>query len=314
MDLVIMAAGMGSRFGGLKQVEPMNENGEFILDYSVFDAIATGFDRVVFIIKEENYDLFRDTVGKRIENKIKVEYVFQKTTDIPAGFTVPEGREKPWGTGHAILACKDVVKSNFAVINADDFYGRDALRIVADFFNKKKCKFIECLKGLCGKKSADYVLVGYRVKNTMTENGSVKRGVCFLDKKDRLSGLVESVVERDANGNILASPLDGTTPFEIPEDRMVSMNLWGFTPKVFEILEREFTPFLEKGIKENPLKCEFLLPMIIQDAVANKEVSVEVVETSSVWFGVTYKEDKPTVVAALKKMAEDGEYPKNLWQ
>lgn len=301
MDLVIMAAGMGSRFGGLKQIEPMDEEGNFIIDYSIFDAIRCGFDRVVFIIKEENYNDFVETVGKRVESRIKVEYVFQRLQNIPAQFLVPKDRVKPWGTGHAILACKDVVKGDFVIINADDFYGYDAFRVASEFIKNKNRKSIP-----------EYALVGYKVKNTLSENGSAKRGVCVVEN-DMLKHLDESSVEK-VDGKIIASPLDGSKSFEIDEDRVVSMNMWCLDESIFTELEREFIPFLQKNLKENPLKCEYLMPTIISDMIEEGRATTIVKDTSAVWYGVTYKEDKDGVVNALKNMKADRVYPQKLWE
>ena len=312
MELVIMAAGMGSRFGGLKQVEPMNDNGEFIIDYSIFDAIRSGFDKVVFIIKEENYDLFRDTVGKRIEDKIKVEYVFQKLEDIPEGFKVPEGREKPWGTGHAILACRNVVKDDFIIINADDFYGRDAFKTAAEFItSKNKCKLKKIFKKLFCKKD-DFALIAYEVQNTISDNGATKRGVCS-EENGLLSHIEECSVEKK-NGKIFATPLDTTNTKQITKKQLVSMNMWCFTPRLFKYLEKDFATFLAANVEKNPLKCEYLIPTIIDDMSNKKLVKVYIKHTTAKWYGVTYKEDKPFVVNALKQMTNSGEYPQNLWK
>ena len=299
MTLVIMAAGMGSRFGGLKQVEPVGPNGEFILDYSVYDAIRAGYDKVVFIIKEENYELFRDTVGKRIESKIDVEYVFQKIEDVPEGVKVPESRVKPWGTSHAILTAKNVVNGPFTVINADDFYGFDPFNKIKEFFDKES-------------DPNKYSMIGYIVRNTMTENGSVKRGICTEDENGYLTGLVESSIE-DVNGTVIATPLeDNDTKFEVADDALVSMNFWGFQPSIFEYLEDEMIDFFEKH-KNDLDSCEFLIPNSVFKRIDEKKVSVKVLDTDEKWYGVTYKEDKPDLVNAINKMIEDGKYPKDLW-
>ena len=292
MDLVIMAAGMGSRFGGLKQIEPIDEYGNFIIDYSIFDAIRFGFDRVVFIIKEENYDIFRSTVGKRVENKIKVEYVFQR------GLSVNPTRVKPWGTAHAILSCKDVVKDNFAVINADDFYGEDAFRKVSEY-----------LKTL-DKSSNDYALIGYVAQNTLSENGSAKRGICEV-KDGYLTKIVESSVEK-VNNKILATPLLGGETFEVRDDQTVSMNMFAFTPELFKHLERGLGEFLNEN-QDNLEKCEYLIPEVIETLVKTNKASVKIVNTSAVWYGVTYKEDKENVVSSIKNLVKSGVYPEGLW-
>ncbi len=299
MTLVIMAAGMGSRFGGLKQVEPVGPNGEFILDYSVYDAIKAGYDKVVFIIKEENYDLFRSTVGKRIESKIKVEYVFQSLKDVPSGVLVPKERVKPWGTSHAILACKNVVKEPFMVINADDFYGFDPYVKIKTFFEEKH-----------GDNA--YAMVGYKVKNTLSQNGAAKRGICSKSSDGYLMNLVESSVE-EVNNKIVATPLeDEENSFEVKDDTLVSMNVFGFTPTIFNYLEDEMDGFF-KNNKDKLDKCEFLIPSSVAKRIKERKVSVKVLDTSERWYGVTYKEDKQELVDAINEMVKIGKYPKNLW-
>lgn len=292
MDLVIMAAGMGSRFGGLKQVEPIDKNGNFIIDYSIYDAIKAGFDKVVFIIKEENFDLFRQTVGKRVENKIKVEYVFQK------GLNIMPNRIKPWGTAHAIMCCKDVVKENFAIINADDFYGFDAFKTAANF-----------LKNI-DKNSTNFGLVGYQAQNTITPNGATKRGVCSVENSV-LKNIVESTLEL-ADGKIFAAPLGEENKKEISPETTVSMNMFCFTPMLFEHLTQKLPVFLEKN-KQNLEKCEFLIPEVVDNLIKEKKANVQVLQTSAVWQGVTYKEDKPKVVAEIQKLVDNNQYPKELW-
>ena len=295
MTLVIMAAGMGSRFGGLKQIEPMDEYGNFIIDYSIYDAIRVGYDKVVFIIKKENYDIFRDTIGKRIENKIKVEYVFQELNDLPKGYDVCLERVKPWGTGHAILSCKNVINEPFTIINADDFYGLDAYKKASEFISKN---------------NGDYAMTGYAVKNTITENGKVKRGVCYIS-----NGYVVKIVESEieyTNNKYIATPLNGDDSFEISSDTIVSMNMFTFTPKIFDFLEKEFPKFLDKN-KDNILKCEFLIPDLVFKQMKEENVKVEVLNTNSKWLGVTYKEDKNNVVNKLKELVDSGEYKKGLW-
>ena len=296
LTLLIMAAGMGSRFGGLKQIEPFGPNGEFIIDYSIYDAIKAGFNKVVFIIKEENYDIFRETVGKRIEDKVKVEYVFQKLSDIPEGYTLPDTRVKPLGTGQAILASKNVINEPFAVINSDDFYGRDAYMVIADF--------------LKGTSDNSYGLVGYQVKNTLTENGSVKRGVITADN-DNLTGIIESSIIEE-NGVITASPLDGRESFNMNSNDLVSMNMLGFTPTLYPYLEKKLVEFLDKN-KDDLSSCEFLIPDVLTDAIKEGYAKTKVLSTTAKWEGVTYKEDKDGVVKAIRKLIDEGEYPENLW-
>lgn len=297
MELVIMAAGMGSRFGGLKQIEPVHSNGEFILDYSIYDAIKCGFDKVVFIIKEENYSLFRDTIGKRIEDAIEVSYVFQKNDNVPEWVKLPNERTKPLGTGHAILCCKDVVKENFLVINADDFYGRDAFLVASQFIKNMK-------------NENEFAMVGYKVGNTLTENGSVKRGVCE-SVNGFLSKLTESTVSIE-NGKIICKPLNGSSEFEAYDDTLVSMNMFIFTPKIFDYLEEDFVKFF-KDNESDLSKCEYLIPDVVFDLIKRKLVTVSVLKTDAVWQGITYKEDKDALVDGLNKLVNDNVYPDKLW-
>ena len=301
MTLVIMAAGMGSRFGGLKQIEPIDEYGNFIIDYSIYDAIKEGFTKVVFIIKKENYDIFRDTVGARVEKYIDVEYAFQELDKLPNGYSVPEGRVKPWGTGHAILCCKDMVHENFAIINSDDFYGRDAFRVIANFLkeNKKDSEY------------AEYAMAGYLVKNTLTKNGSVKRGICQV-KDGYLTKLIESKIERTDRG-LVASPLEGGEEFIVDDNDTVSMNMFGFTPQIFNYLEERFPSFLDEHIEQID-SCEYLIPTIVFEEINAKKARVEVLNTSAVWQGITYREDKEKVVSEIKKLVDAGEYPEGVWQ
>ena len=297
LTLVILAAGMGSRFGGLKQVEPIGPNGEFIIDYSIYDAIRAGFTKVVFIIKKENYDLFRETIGSRIEDKIKVEYAFQDINDIPNVIDIPSNREKPWGTGHAVLAARNVVEGNFVMINSDDFYGKDAYLKIKEFFDNNDDP--NC-----------YSMVAFRVANTMTENGSVKRGVCESEN-GYLTNIIESSIERVEN-DIVASPLDGREKFNVEENALVSMNFFGFTPKMFDTLKVGLEEFLINN-KEDLSKCEYLIPDVVFEEIKNGK-KVKVLESTDKWLGVTYKEDKPFVVDNIKKLIEKGEYPYDLWK
>ncbi len=301
MTLVIMAAGMGSRFGGLKQIEPIDEYGNFIIDYSIYDAIKVGFTKVVFIIKKENYDIFRDTVGKRVEKYIDVEYVFQELDVLPSGYSVPEGRVKPWGTGHAILCCKDTVKENFAIINSDDFYGRDAFRVIAEFLKNNNEE----------SEVSKYAMAGYMVKNTLTENGAVKRGVC-QQENGYLTKLIESSIER-VDGKLMATPLEGGEPFLVDPDDLVSMNMFGFTPKLFKCLEEEFPKFLDSH-KDDIEKSEFLIPSVVFDEISKGHATVKVLETTAVWQGITYREDKDKVVREIKALVDNGEYPEGVWE
>ena len=298
MQLVILAAGMGSRFGGLKQMEKMDEAGNFLLDYSVYDAKRAGFDSVIFIIKKEFFEAFRDSIGKRVEKLIKVEYAFQQLDDLPKGFKVPEGREKPWGTAHAIYAARDLIKEDFIIINGDDFYGRETYEVAY--------KYLASLpKGSEGK----YANVAFKVSNTMTENGAVKRGVAF-QKDGYLTKLVESSIERKGD-KIIASPLDGSEPFEVKENDLVSMNLFAFNKDLIKRLEEKFPLWLKENI--NVPKSEFLIPTVVDELVHEGKATLKLLETSSVWFGVTYKEDNPGVVKALKDLVDKGVYKKGLY-
>lgn len=295
MTLVIMAAGMGSRFGGLKQIEPVGPNGEFIIDYSIYDAIKAGFTKVVFIIKEENYDIFKETVGKRIEGKIDVEYVFQDIKNVPKNVVLPEDRVKPLGTGHAILSCKGVVKEPFAIINSDDFYGKDAYIKAANFLKED---------------TEDYAMIGYLIGNTLTENGKLKRGYAE-QKNGYLTNLIESSVYRE-NGKIKVEPLDGRSGFYAKDDDLVSMNMFCFKPDMIDYLDKHFIDFFERN-RADLSKCEYLIPDVVFERIEKDNLKVRVVDTSAVWKGVTYKEDKEDLVDYINKLIEEGEYPTELY-
>ena len=294
--LLVMAAGMGSRFGGLKQIEPMGPNGEFLIDYSIYDAKLAGFTKVVFIIKEENYNLFKETVGKRVESHIETEYVFQDASNLEEAYPALKERVKPLGTGHAILCAKDKIDTPFAIINADDFYGRDAYFVAS--------KYLDTID------DEHYAVVGYSVSKTLSPNGAAKRGIC-REENGELVDLIESSVER-VNGEIVASPLNGSEPFKVTEDTLVSMNLLLFTPQIFEVLEKKLAVFLEEN-KEDLSKCEFLIPDVVRTAMNEKKVTVDLLKTDSVWHGVTYREDKEEVVTAINKLIEEKIYPNKLW-
>lgn len=296
LTLLIMAAGMGSRFGGLKQIEPIGPNNEFITDYSIYDAKRAGVNKVVFIIKKENLEVFENTIGKRIAESIPVEYVFQSDTLEVNGEKYK--REKPWGTAHAILSAKDNIHENFIVINSDDFYGKEAYQVATGFFDSDR-------------KQNEFALVGYKVANTLTENGSVKRGVCETEA-NYLRTVVESKVERE-NGKIIARPLSGEEPFETSEDTLVSMNLFLLNPYIFTLIEEKLEDFINTN-KDNLETAEYLIPDLIQTAIDEGKITMEVLETSAKWEGVTYKEDKESVVQAIQKMIKEGEYPEYLWQ
>ncbi len=287
ITLVVMAAGMGSRFGGLKQIEPIGPGGEVLLDYSVYDAVKAGFTKVVFVIKHAIEKDFKEMVGKRIANRVKVEYAFQETNKLPEGYVCPADREKPWGTAHAILCCKAVVNEPFAVINADDYYGKSAFKQMADFLKEE---------------TPDYSMVGFRLSNTLTENGYVSRGVCEIE-----NGVLKSVCERTKiSADCKYTEDDGATWTKLPEDTVVSMNLWGFRTDVFQYIEAGFKAFLDEKI--NVPKSEYYLPTVVSERIERKEKNVRVLVAEDKWYGVTYKEDKQTVVDAITKMIDDGLY------
>lgn len=300
MELVIMAAGMGSRFGGLKQIEPIDKNGNFIIDYSIYDAIRCGFEKVIFIIKKENYEIFKNTVGKRIEKQIKTEYVFQEN-DISnySNSKLPENRTKPLGTGHAVLAAKPVITSNFAVINADDYYGYDAMQQIAEFLKTNTNKNY-------------YSLVCYKLKNTLSNGDSVKRGICNCED-GVLKSITESLVETE-NGKLFATPILDKQPIkkEITGDEIVSVNIFGFTYEFLNHLESRFVTFLNEN-KDNLETCEYFLPTVVSNLILENIASVKVIETSSSWHGITYKEDKQKVENYLKSQVDCGIYPDKLW-
>ena len=299
MTLFILAAGMGSRYGGLKQIDRFTEHGEFIIDFSIYDAIKAGFDRIVFVIKKENYEIFKETVGQRIEDKIKVEYVFQGLDSLVPAEKIPADRVKPWGTTHALLCGKEVLNDGFAVINADDFYGRDAFFKAAEFIKN------------ADNNDTHYCMVGYHLGNTLTDNGSVARGECYADENGMLTKITERTKLFKEEGGAYYEE-DGET-VHIPNTTVVSMNFWGFTPKVFEGLEEDFEAFLNDASRE-PLKSESLLPNTIGKMINAGKCDVKVLTTTAKWFGVTYADDKPDVIAKLHALIEAGEYPKTgLW-
>ena len=301
VTLVVMAAGIGSRFGGgIKQLEAVGPNGEIIMDYSIHDALEAGFNKVVFVIRKDLDKDFKEIIGRRMEKLVEVEYAYQELNDIPERFQKKtEGRKKPWGTGQAILCCKDVVDEPFLVINADDYYGKEAYR--------------EAYAYLTGRKddnAYEACMVGFVLKNTLSDNGGVTRGVCKVDEHRMLSEIVEtSNIVKTAEGAAVQTE-DGAVPIDVESE--VSMNMWGLSPKFFEVLDKVFDEFLEKLDPEN-LKGEYLLPTIIGDLLKEGKMRVEVRKSHDEWFGVTYKEDKPDVVAAIQKLIKDGVYPEKLF-
>lgn len=300
--LVVMAAGMGSRYGGMKQMDPVGKHGEIIIDYSLFDAIRAGFRRVIFIIQRKNEKDFREMVGDRISRYMEVQYAFQDLNDLPEGFALPEGRTKPWGTGHAVLACRNLIDAPFAVINADDFYGREGF-----------AKIYQFLSGLEEGDTSHFAMVGYILKNTLTDNGYVSRGVCSL-QGSRLVGITERTrIEKDGDGAHYSED-DGKTWMPLDAESTVSMNLWGFPASILKEMESRFGVFLKKAINENPLKGEYYLPGVVNELLAENKAEVEVLSSHDKWYGMTYREDKPVVQAALQKMAEEGIYPEPLFE
>ena len=302
--LVVMAAGMGSRFGGLKQLEPIDDNGHVILDYTVYDAHRAGFDTVVFVIKPEIEKDFREKAGDRIAKVMDVKYVFQRPDDLPEGYTVPEGREKPWGTAQAVLAARDVVDGPFAVINADDYYGPEGFEEIYSYLIHHPDT-----PGMY-----EYAMVGYLLKNTLTENGSVARGVCT----ETASGYLHSVVERTRIYKGDRCPRytedEGKTWHDLCEDDIVSMNLWGFQRSYLQEAWAGFPAFLDKALAENPLKAEYFLPSVVSGLLSQHKARVKVLRSNDHWYGVTYREDKPGVEAALADLREKGLYPEKLWE
>ena len=296
--LLILAAGMGSRFGGLKQVEPIGPSGEAIIDYSIYDAIRAGFGKVVFVIRESFADAFKDKFDKLLSGKIDVEYVYQELNMLPKGFTLPDGREKPWGTAHAILVAKDVINEPFCAINADDFYGNPAYNIMANFLTSSES-------------TSEYSMVGYHLNKTLSEFGSVSRGICNVDNNQNLNKIVETLKILIKNNKVISVEEDGGETTLTGEER-VSMNIWGFKPSLFDNLDNKFIDFLNAEI-DKP-KSEMLIPSIIFEMINEKKATVKVLEADSPWFGVTYKNDKPFVVEKINILIEEGEYPKNLWE
>jgi len=295
--LLILAAGMGSRFGGLKQVEPVGPNGEAIIDYSIYDAIRAGFGKVVFIIRESFADAFKENFDKKLKGKIEVEYVFQELNMLPEGFTLPEGREKPWGTAHAILVARDVINEPFCALNADDFYGFNAYKAMAKFLTEST-------------DPKEYAMVGYNLNDTLSEFGSVSRGICEVDENKNLVKIVETLKIVKRENEIISIENDGSET-SLTGNEIASMNNWGFKPSVFAQLEKRFTQFLKTEI-DKP-KSEMYIPSVVFDLIDDKKASVKVLEANSPWFGVTYKEDKPFVIEKINALIAKGEYPEKIW-
>lgn len=297
--LVILAAGMGSRYGGMKQIDGVGSHGEPIIEFSIYDAYRAGFRKVVLIIRKEHEQLFRNALTDRINaNGMEVDFAYQDMNCIPEGFTVPEGREKPWGTTHALLACKGIVNEPFAIINADDFYGKDAYQVVFDYLTKEIS-------------DDNYAMVGFKCLNTLTENGTVTRGLCE-EKEGCLSSIreIQKIALKDGH----AIYEDEGEWKEMDDNSLVSMNFWGFTPKIFDELEPIFKNFLAENLSKNPLKCEHVIPTAIGTLVSEGKCKVKMLSSKDKWFGVTYKEDKPDVVARIAEKKASGEYPDILWK
>lgn len=300
--LVIMAAGMGSRYGGLKQIDPVDKEGHIIMDFSIYDAKKAGFEKVVFIIKRENEADFREAVGDRISKEMEVAYVFQDLYNIPEGFAVPKERVKPWGTGHAVLSCLNEISGPFAVINADDYYGSEAFQLIYDFLSTHQ-----------DDEKYRYTMIGYELANTVTDNGHVARGVCDMDAEGHLIGINERTRVEKREQTIAYTEDEGTTWTELPEGTTVSMNMWGFSNSILKELNDRFPSFLEAGIQNNPLKCEYFLPSVVSDLLQEERATVSVLKSADKWYGVTYKEDKPFVVEAMQNLKDQGLYPQHLW-
>ena len=301
--LVIMAAGLGSRYGGLKQMDPISDKDEIILDFSLYDAVMAGFKKVIFVIKKEIEEDFRKRIEGKADKYIETVYAYQETDDLPEGFEVPEGRTKPWGTCHAVLACRDLIDGPFAVINADDYYGAGAFHTIYDY-----------LAGAEDGDTYNYCMVGYNIENTLTENGSVARGVCAGTDDGYLAEIHERTKIMRKDGKIAYTEDDGKTFTEIPKGTPVSMNVWGFTESFIKESMARFPKFLEEALKENPLKAEYFLPFVVQELLSEGKARVRLLNSYDKWYGVTYKEDKEDVVNALQSLKDKGFYPDKLWK
>lgn len=300
--LAIMAAGMGSRYGGLKQIDPIDEQGHLIIDFSLFDARKAGFEQVIFIIKKEDEMDFKEVIGNRIEKKMEVTYVFQDLHNIPKPYEVPCGRIKPWGTAHAVLSCKNEVSGPFAVINADDYYGATAFQIIYEYLatHEDDNKF-------------RYAMVGYTLGNTLTENGHVARGICTMDESGELIEIHERVQIEEKKDGPAYTEDDGKSWVKLEKETIVSMNMWGFSHSIFDGIEDGLSEFLEEGMRTNPMKCEYFLPIVVSNLMKTDRATVEVLITQDKWYGVTYKKDKPVIEEAIKEMKARKLYPEQLW-
>ena len=303
--LVVMAAGMGSRYGGLKQIDPVGSCGEAILDYSLFDAHEAGFETAVIIIKEAIKKDFMDTVGKRLENcPMEIRYAYQELDKIPEGFTIPAERTKPWGTSHAVLCAAEVIgDAPFAVLNADDYYGKSAFKVIYDYLSNNQ-----------DDEKYRYCMVGYQLGNTVTDNGSVARGICQTDENGYLVDVVERTKIEKYEGGIHFTEDDGATWTDVAAETPVSMNMWGYSPSFLKEIRERFPEFLRVDVPKNPAKAEFFLPRTVSELLEENKATVQVLRSADKWYGVTYAADKPVVVAALKEMTEQGLYPDGLWK
>ena len=298
--LVIMAAGMGSRYGGLKQIDPIDQDGHIIIDFSLYDAARAGFDEVIFIIKKENEEDFKEAIGNRIEKTMKIHYAYQELNDLPAGNNVPSDRVKPWGTAHAIYCCREFIDGPFAVINADDYYGVDAFKIIYDYLSTHQ-----------DDEKYRYAMVGYQIEKTLTENGTVARGVCEVNENHYLVNITERTkIKKTETG---AAYEDHDEWIDLPAKATVSMNLWGFSQSIMDEIGNGFQAFLDVGLKENPLKCEYFIPSVVSRLLHEEKATVEVLTTADQWYGVTYREDKPVIMKAIQDMKDQGIFPQKLW-
>lgn len=298
--LVIMAAGMGSRYGGLKQIDPIDDQGHIIIDFSIFDALEAGFEKVVFIIKKANEEQFKECIGNRIAKKAEVAYVYQELDKVPNGSEIPKGREKPFGTGHAVWCCKDVIDGPFAVINADDYYGKHAYKVIYDYLLTHQ-----------DDEKSRYTMVGYALKNTLTDNGHVARGVCETDQEGYLTDIHERTRIEKRDGKAAYTEDDAKTWTELPMDSTVSMNMWGFSKSIMGELEAGFQKFVNVELKKNPLKGEYFLPFAVDELLKEGKASVQVLTSMDKWYGVTYREDKEMVVNAISQLKQQGLYPES---
>ena len=300
--LVVMAAGMGSRYGGMKQIDPVGPNGQVIMDYSLYDARRAGFETVVFVIKHEIEDAFKAAIGDRVSKVMQVHYAFQQLDELPAGYTIPEGRTKPWGTCHAVLAAKPFIDGPFAVVNADDYYGPEAFRVMYEYLSTHS-----------DGELYDYCMVSYLLQNTVSENGSVARGVCQANPDGTLHSVTERTRIETYAGGIHYTEDGGESWTDLPGETPVSMNLWGFGKSFLEEADRRFAGWLDENLAKNPLKCEYFLPLVVTELLEEGKARVQLLHSADKWYGVTYREDKPVVVDAIARMTREGLYPEDLW-